>query len=266
MRLFAVPRRALFTCMVLGAMFLVAINGCSDDDDDDNPVNPGGGSSTQLTGAFVGATDGGKISITIPLASTALAPRLGGSPAAVTATGVLSPVSGGTINLAGAYDPETNILGLTGGTPGSEYTFDGQYEVGTISGITGDFVGPNGSGGFATAVGGSGTVFTYCGTYTNASDETGNLNLLIVGTTVAGGVVTNLTLYGFEGTVTGTAPNQTITVNDEVEPGIVVNATASLNATTGVISGGTYTITVEGTETDSGTWQGSTACSTPPTK
>ena len=263
MRLFTVPRRALFTCLVLGAMSLVAINGCSDDDDDDNnPVNPPGGSSTTLSGAFVGSTDGGKVSISIPLASGSLAPRFHNAAAVVNATGTLSPVSGGTVSLTGTYDEAQNVIALTGGG----YTLGGLYEVGSISGITGNFDGPNGTGGFAAAIGGSDAVKTYCGTYTNSLDETGNLNLLIVGTTVAGGVaVGDGTIYGFEGTVTGTAPDQTITVNDEVDTGIFLQATADLNATTGAITNGTWMVMEGEVMTDQGSWQGSTACSTPPT-
>ena len=241
-------------------MSLVAINGCSDDDDD-NPVNPGTPQSTQLTGAFVGAGDGGRMTVTIPLASSALAPRLGGS-APVNVTGTLSPDAGGTVNLTGSYDADGDAIVLAGGG----YTLAGLYDgTAPVAGIAGDYTGPNGTGGFAVAVGGSSTVSVYCAEYEGQSDS-GRLNLIIVGNTVNGGVaLTNGTIYGFEGTVTGIAPNQTITVNDEVETGIVVAAQASLNSTTGQITNGTYTITVEGLEEDSGTWQGSTSCMTAPT-
>lgn len=262
MRLFAVPRRAFLTCVVLGAMSLVAITGCSDDDDDDGPVNPPGGQSTAFSGMFAGTVDGGTMTVSIPLASGLLAPRFNRAAAVVNATGTLSPTAGGTITLTGTYDESSNTIALGG----SNYTFAGTYDpAAAIPGITGTYDGPTDIGGFAAAVGGSGTVTIYCGTWLNASKESGILNLMVVGTNVSGVAVVNGTPYSFQGTVAGTSPNQTVSISQEIDTGVVLTADADLNSASGVIANGTWAIAVEEVPTDSGTWQGSTTCSTPPT-
>jgi hypothetical protein len=258
MRLFAIPRRALFTFVALGLVTLVALQGCSDDDDD-NPMDPGA-QSTQLTGTFVGSGDGGTMTVTIPLASTALAPRLGGSALShdVAVTGVLSPDAGGTINLTGTYSEETDTLYVTGGG----YVMGGEYEpAGSIPGIVGVYLGPSGAGAFGLAVGGSSTVTVYCGTYVNDDlSATGRLNTIVVGSEVAGAAVVEGEPVGFEGAITGTAPDQTISVNQDIGNGAVLIAEGDLNATTGEITNGTWRIEVDTVITDFGTWSGSTAC------
>lgn len=263
MRLFAVPRRALFLCATLALLSLVAF-GCSDDDDD-NPMDPGPGTqSTQLTGTFAGANDGGKMTVTIPLAPAALAPRLGGPALThdVAVTGTLLPDAGGTVGLTGIYNEETDSLYVTGGG----YVMGGEYDpAGPIPGIAGVYLGPSGAGGFGLAVGGSGTVTVYCGTYVNDDlTASGRLNMVVVGNAVAGAAIVQGEVRGFEGAITGTAPNQTISVNQDIGDGAFLIAEGDLNATTGEITNGTWRIEVETVISDFGTWQGSTTCQSIP--
>jgi hypothetical protein len=273
MRLFAIPRRPLFLGAAL--LTLVALQGCSDDDDD-NPMDPGG-QSTELSGIYVSHYDGGKMTVTIPLASAALAPRLGGSALAhdVAVTGLLSPDLGETVDLTGTYNEETDSLYATGTNPGfsSPYLMWGKYEpVGSVPGIAGHYQGPNAPGGFVLAAGGSGTVTAYCGvTIIDGETSTGRINLIVVGTQMAGAVIVYTgelgleRLYHIQGTITGTAPNQTITVNqilgdqDPVD-GLILIAEGTLDATAGTITNGTWELQLEGTTTDFGTWDGSTSC------
>jgi hypothetical protein len=263
MRLFAVPRRALFLCATLALLSFVAF-GCSDDDDDDNPMDPGPGTqSTQLTGTFVGSNDGGTMTVTIPLASAALAPSTTDPALAhdVAVTGTLSPDAGGTIGLTGIYNEENDSLYVTGGG----YVMGGEYDpAGPIPGIAGVYLGPSGAGGFGLAVGGSGTVTVYCGTYVNDDlSASGRLNVVVVGNLVSGAAVVEGEVVGFEGTITGTAPDQTISVNQDVGEGAILIAEGDFNATAGTITNGTWRIEVETVITDFGTWSGSTSCQQP---
>lgn len=239
------------------ALCLFSFSGCGDDDDD-NPVHPGGGTpSTQLTGTFVGENEGGLMSLAIPLAQADLAPPLGAGPTrvhSVTASAVLSPDVGGVVNLTGVYDEEADSLYLSG----QGYTLDGHYDsAGPVPAIVGDYTGPNGAGLFGCAVGGSGTVHVYCGTFVNESQtSTGRLNLVTIGDHVRGLVAFEGEIVAFEGTSTATSTVRTIAVNQELVAGRVLIASGTIDLNTGE-AGGNWRIEVIGV-VDFGTWDAST--------
>ena len=257
MRLLAAFRRALIFSATLGILALVALQGCSDDDDD-NPVDPGTG-ATEFTGAYAGSVDGGRMSVTIPLGPSVLAPRLGGNAGAheVTVTGALFPDTGDTVGLTGTYSEESDALLLTGV---GGYEFEGAYEpTATIPGIEGTYTGPNGSGSFGLAQGGTSTVQAYCGTYSNLGPTARRLHLVVVGSAVSGGIILEQGMATFEGTVTsGIVPQ--ITINQDLGNGTALIATGSLEADFGRITNGTWEIQDEGVTVDSGIWSADTTC------
>ena len=253
MRLLAVSRRAVFACATLGLLSLVGIQGCSDDDED-NPVNPGP-TSTQLTGTYANANEGGQMSISISSGTLAPALRAGAlathtiaASGSLTAEGTTTPTP-----LTGNYSEETDSLYLTGGG----YDMAGHYD-GTTSTITGGYSGPNGVGFFSCAVGGSNAIQVYCGAFesTMNSGVVGRWNVVISGSQLSGiGAVTGGGLYEFTGTVTGTGTTRTVAVNQDLGSGVTLTADGTLDTSTDQI-GGTYALDDNGTPSDAGNWTG----------
>jgi hypothetical protein len=236
----------------------LALTGCGDDDDgDQNPVNPGTGDPTLFTGTFVGATEGGLMTMYIELPQAELAPSLAGRTAepGAPAFGVLSPDVGGTINLSGTYNQETDSLRLSG----SGYTVMGHYDpAGPVPGIIGPYTGPGGAGFFGCAVGGSNAVQVYCGMYTDLlATKSDRWNLAIIGGAVRGLAYYGVDVLNFEGTATGTGNTRTIAIQQDLGGGAVLIADGTLNTTTGDV-GGDWRIEIGSTVDDSGTWDAST--------
>ena len=256
MRLFADPRRALILCLVLSSVLAFGLIGCSDDDDDDNPVNPGP-PSTELSGTYASAAEGGTMSITI--AAEALAPALRAGALAthtIAASAALYPEgTTTTIPLTGSYSEESDTLNLTGGG----YTMVGEYD-GTSSSITGAYTSPNGPGFFSCAVGGFNTIQVYCGAFesTMSPGSTGRWNVVISGTQLHGvGAEVGGGAFAFSGTATGTGTTRTIAVNHEIVEGVTLTADGQLDTNTGAMNG-TYAIDDLGVPNDAGTWTGGT--------
>lgn len=237
MRLFAVPRRALFLRAALGLLTLVALQGCSDDDDD-NPMDPGS-QSTELSGTFANGLEGGHMSITIPLATGNLAPaRLAGSALAhdVVVTGALYSDQGDTIGLTGTYNEEADSLLLTGGG----YTLEGKYDAAAaIPGIAGVYSGPNGGGYFGCAVGGNSAILTMCGNLQDlGSTYSERWNMVVAGDVVAGlAVMEDGEIIPFEGTLTGSSPNRTLAVDQNLGDGRSLVAAGTVSTATGAGQG-----------------------------
>lgn len=260
MRPRAVAPRILPVWIGLLMLCCLALSGCGDDEDDDgNPVNPGGNTGTDptlFTGAFVGATEGGLMTMWIELPRAELAPGPAGKTAepGAPAFAILSPDIGGTINLSGTYYEKTDSLRLFG--PG--YMMTGHYDpAGPVPGIIGSYIRTGGSGLFGCAVGESNTVQVYCGTYQDqATTYSARWNVAIIGGNLRGLAVIDGEVVGFEGTATGTGTTRTIAIHQDLG-GAVLIADGTLNTTTGDI-GGNWRIEVGSTVDDSGTWEGST--------
>lgn len=171
---------------VVSAIWIaLALAGCSNDTNDDGIIGPpaNGSQSTQLTGVFANTSVSGLLDVTID--TSPLAPAWQRASAAnVTALGTLSPDVGGTVNLSGTYDPDTDSLRLTGGG----YTLAGVYLPGGVPPrLTGRFTGPLGAGSFVALAGSRTAVRTFCATYENQDASLwGTLNFAISGTTVTG--------------------------------------------------------------------------------
>ena len=229
-----------------------ALAGCSDDDED-NPVNPT--PSTQLTGPFAGAGDGGLMTLTIPLVAADLAPvRPAGAVVAhdVEALATLSLDSGGgPVNLSGTYNEESDSLNLTG----QGYTVVGQYGPAEPF-IAGSFTGPLGNGLFSCAIGGRGAIAVYCGEHVNsAQTSTGRWHIAISGTTAFGfAVIDSETIY-YEGTVTGTGGVRSIVVRQDLGNGVELLVDGTLNTANDDVWG-EWVLETNDMLDDHGTWDG----------
>ena len=250
---------------VLALAGLLTWVGCSDDDESNNG---GGTPTTSMSGAFVGAGDGGKLTVTI--ASTTLAPGLraakaqwgaggakilgAGSVAShgIGASGSADLDGGSVVTLSGTYSDETDTLNLTGGG----YTFVGEYDD-TGPAIFGAYAGPNGVGLFGVVQGGGVQVF--CGSFVNTgATVNGRLNLIIRGDEVGGAGVPEGSSEGagFEGTVTGTGNPRTVTLGGETGGGESFTATGDWDTTANTITG-TWEQSDGVNVLDSGTWEAS---------
>ncbi|HET9253391.1 MAG TPA: hypothetical protein VFP58_14850 [Candidatus Eisenbacteria bacterium] len=253
-------RRSMFALVL--ALCAIGFTGCSDEDDD-NPVDPGS-SSTELTGAFANANEGGQMSITIPLPTGNLAPaRLAGSALAhdVSVTGTLYPDTGDTIGLTGIYNEEANSLVLSGGG----YTLSGAYDAAnTPPGVAGTYSGPNGTGIFGCAVGGSSSVLVLCGSLTDLGvTYTERWHLVVAGNAAAGvAIMEDGEIIPFEGTVGGVSPGRTLSVNHDLGDGrsLIASGTVYTNAE---ISNGTWELD-EGTIADPMGFWSAHDCENPP--
>lgn len=250
------PRRVMLCLLLFVALSLLPFAGCSNTE---NPVTPGGGgpTSTSLTGLFVGAGDGGKLTLTI--ASASLAPTLRAASLGadvVSATGILDPDgTGATIPLSGTYDTATDTLNVSGGG----YVLLGFLEkTGTISG---DYSGPNGSGVFGTFVGSSSATKVFCGSFENATMTiSGRWNLAAVGNNVGGfgaadaGGVTQT--FGLNGSATGTSNPREIMLTGSLGNDSL-SAAGNWDTTTDQVQG-TWDRFANGTvdPVDTGTWVG----------
>jgi len=262
MRLHSLCSR-LSTLAVVLSLCAIGFTGCSDDDDD-NPMDPGTG-STEFTGTFANAAEGGQLSITIPLATGDLAPaRLAGSALAhdVAVTGALYSDVGDTIGLSGTYNEEANSLVLTGGG----YTLTGTYDAASSpQGIAGSYTGGNGAGIFGCAVGGSSSVLVLCGTLTDLGlTYSERWNMIVAGNAVAGlAVMEDGEIIPFDGTLGGVSPGKSLSVDHDLGDGrsFVASGTVYESAE---ISNGTWELD-SGTIADpNGLWSGQDCESPPP--
>jgi len=253
-------RLSLFAAIL--ALFAIGFTGCSDDDDD-NPLNPGPGSST-FTGTYVNGSEGGQVSISIPLVAADLAPaRLAKGALAhdVTATGAFYTEEGDTIGLSGTYNEEANSLVMTGGGYSLAGTYDASHSP---QGIAGTYTGPNGTGIFGAAAGTSSSVTVLCGSFSDIGTSfEERWNLIVAGDAVAGvAVMGDGEIIPFEGTLTGVSPGRTLVVADNLGDGrtMIASGTVYENAQ---ISTGQWELD-EGTVADPNGFWNAQDCDTPP--
>lgn len=222
-------------CALLAAVTLVGGAACGGD---------GGGGPSGQTSSFVGivSVDDGSAtgSLAVTIQSGTLAPPAGAGAALrvpVNATGTLT--LGGTTSLTGTYDPDTDILALTGGG----YTFGGGFDG--VDRLEGIWTGPGTSGTFVTTSGSSGVA--YCGTYTatDGSGDSGTFSIVVTGTIVRGEAYssTDQVPIPLDGVINGNA----ITIDNPLSANPL--ATGTRNGTT---VSGTYDDGQGGT----GTWTG----------
>ena len=242
--------------------------GCSDDEENKNGGTPT--PTTTMTGAFVGAGDGGRLSVTV--STTTLAPArpsaklqwgagggriLGSGSVAehnVGATGSLDLDGGAVVGLSGTYSDETDSLNLTGGG----YTLLGAYDAtGAVGAITGAYAGPNGIGVFIAVNTASSNVTTFCGTFVNAGATlSGRINVIVVGNEAGGAAFPegDPEGAGFEGTVTAIGTlDRNITLSGDSGSGPFTLA-GVWDTTTNTITG-TWEQSDGISVVDSGTWE-----------
>jgi hypothetical protein len=227
--------RKTASVLLTGAFVLIGA-ACSDS-------GGGGGGTPQIT-TFVGVassgdgTTSGSISITVQ--TTTLAPPTATGPsvrAPANATGTL--VMGGSTSLTGSYDPDTDILALSGGG----YTFGGGFDG--VDRLEGLWSGPgNTSGTFVTSL--STNAVAFCGTY-DADDQSdsGTFSFVIAGTVVRGEAYSSVdqTPIALDGVVNGNA----ITI---YFPG------TTTPLATGTRSGNNVSGTYDDGQGGTGTWSG----------
>jgi hypothetical protein len=206
----------------------------------------GNGGGGQTLSKFVGivSTDDGSMSgsITVTVQTATPAPPVPTGPslmAPVTASGTLQ-LGGTQTSLTGTYDPDTDILAITGGG----YTFGGGFDG--VDRIEGLWTGPgNITGTFVTTQSNSGTAF--CGTFIQDDQmDSGTFSFVISGNTLRGEAVSSVNndVTPLEGAVSGNAitiyfPGTTIALAVGTRSGTTVSGTFDdLEGTTGTWSGG----------------------------
>jgi hypothetical protein len=226
-------------CALLSAVTLVGGAACGGDG------NGGGGPSGQ-TSSFVGIVSVDDGSATGSLAVTIQSATL--APPATARASLLDPVNatgaltlGGTTALTGTYDPDTDILALTGGG----FTFGGGFDG--VDRLEGIWTGPGGtSGTFVTTSGSSGVA--YCGTYTatDGSGDSGTFSIVITGGIVRGEAYssTDQVPIPLDGTISG----NTITIDNPLSANPLATGTRSGNTVSGTYDDG---------QGGTGTWTGS---------
>jgi hypothetical protein len=249
-------RRSLLRWLLVPATLgVLVVAGCSDDDDDDD-VNPP--TQTAMAGSFAGGTsETGTLSITINSGTLA-----GQIRSQTPATSIVRPAGtvvviasgtldlegvGGTVELAGSYNTDTDSLFLSGGG----YTLRGR-RTNTVAGqsIEGLYDGPVGSGAFFLLAGAGVPLQTYCGAYTsNAAADSGFFHVTIRETSLTGFVLSKNDpgdIVRLNGDVTGTGTVLDVTIED---PDGVPLAEGTWDTSTDTMSG-TY-----GYAGDTGTWE-----------
>jgi hypothetical protein len=227
-------------CALVAAGVLVGGAACGGDG------NGGGGPSGQ-TSSFVGivSVDDGSAtgSLAITIQSGTLAPPAAAGASAldpVNATGTLT--LGGTTALTGTYDPDTDILAITGGG----FTFGGGFDG--VDRLEGIWTGPGGtSGTFVTTAGSSGVA--YCGTYAaDDQSDSGTFSIVITGGIVRGEAYssTDQVPIPLDGTISG----NTIAID---------NPLSTTPLATGTRTGNTVSGTYDDGQGGTGTWTG-TVC------
>jgi sugar lactone lactonase YvrE len=222
-------------------------------------TGPTTGAAAKYEGVLAGGTGENGV-LTITVAATTSAPSLsygaphadaahGGASSASNATGTITFVGGGgTVNVTGTLDRSTGSLSVAG----NGYTFTGSLVNGVLGG---NYVGPNGSGLFATLTSATTSVLKFCGTYSGVDSNNpafhfhGIWDLSLVGSTFAGA-----------GVSVTPDPHPTFLLRGTLQ-GTTITLTASKD---GVVTG-TETGTLSGNTVSGGTayetWQGSTdAC------
>ena len=170
---------------------------------------------------------------------------------AVPATAVM-----GTEALSGFYNPETDSLNLVG-LP--IQTLAGKYdEAAAVPGMYGRCRLQVGSGLFGCVVGDANTVKVLCGSFENEGQTaSGQWNLIVKGSGVVGMAMSNDGQeIRFEGMATGTGTTRSITLSGSDDQGGTLTATGTLDVTTYTVSNGAWSIEVDSTPGDSGTWGG----------
>lgn len=229
-------RRRLLTCLAT-TLLLAPLTACGSDS------NGGGGGGGGNNATFLGiissndASESGSLSVTVSTAAPSPPLPTGMALASVTATGALSMVGGGAINLTGTYDDVSKALDVSGGG----YTFSGSYDG--IGRLEGTYAGPSTQGVFVTAKADAKTT-AYCGTF--AGDDQGVWNFVIDGSTILGQAVSSSS--GTNAPLDGSISGNAITI---LFPGTqTVLATGSRSGTH--VSGNW----ADPNSTDVGTWTG----------
>ena len=253
---FLLERRA-FPLFLTALLALTVLSDCGTEKK--NPVSTDGGGTTPTTyttlhGIFAGASDGGRLSLSI--ATGSLARSLGGD-MTVPVTGTIAPTGGTAVALAGTYNPATDTL-LVGATG---YALLGVYEpIDPFPSISGTYHSPAGFGTFGCAAGESSAVKIFICTFAESNQQiTGRFNLAAVDTIIAGVAFpdggTEDDYHFFKGTVERTGYPRAIVLHGDNGQN-VFDAIGEWNPNTDE-AGGTWTVTDTSVpETYSGTWSG----------
>jgi hypothetical protein len=229
----------------LALVALVAAGACTSS----STGGTSGGSTTTWVGLVQGSDgiESGSLSITAQTASPAMGRPGGGISLAagdVTATGTYKRTSPSpaTVDLSGTYNPDSNLLDVSG----SGYTFTGTYD--NSSQLEGNFTGPSGNGNFVTEKN-TANAQVFCGTFSGG--DAGTWSIVVQGGEVHGQAQSSTPdepAIPLDGVVSG----NTIT--------IYVPGSTTVVLATGTISGTTASGTWDNHAGQSGTWTGSTSC------
>ncbi|HTS88386.1 MAG TPA: hypothetical protein VMG41_07850 [Gemmatimonadales bacterium] len=209
----------------------------------DSTPKGGGGGGGGNTATFLGilssddATESGSVQLTVSTGSLDIPAPTAVAFSAVTASGSVKLVGGGTVSVTGSYDQDANSISVSG----SGYSFTGAYDGNNR--LEGTYTGPSTQGTFVTALADANTA-AFCGTYTG--DDQGVWNFVIDGAAVLGQAVSSAT--GSSAPLDGSISGNNISI---LFPG-----TQQVLAT-GTRSGSTVSGTwADPNSTDHGTWAG----------
>ncbi len=212
-----------------------------------------------------GSSASGLVVVSIPVASARLGgmdrPRVSASTAAlgsVLAVGTLRYLGETPTQVAGFYDPDTKVLSLESGTPGTGFSSQVTLTSSTFDGAFSD--GSNGRSGLISLFATSGATppITFCGSFLStdptAGSDAGTWNVVVNGSAITGFKNSANAFNTLSGTVSGRSITLDILTGVPPDLTSVGQASATLSSDNASLAG-TYT---DGST--SGTWTASTTC------
>ena len=209
---------------------------------------------TPFAGAFLNASESGRITFSIDAAPLARGRDAAQAPIPVTGRATFGGGSG--IDLSGTYDAASDTLILAG----TGYQFVGRLLPGAPSAeIAGSYIGLNGTGSFDALAGASSATEIHCGTFDSTYLlETGPFNLVLSGSRAIALMLPGGTTRArrLTGTISGTVSPLQIDLAYADTTGLAITASGSLDLVL-AHSTGTWSSTQGGSPHDNGTWSGS---------
>jgi hypothetical protein len=187
---------------------------------------------TAFAGVYASGSEAGRLDLTI--AHTDLNPR---REDLIDAGGRLTAAGGGSLGLAGTYEPTSRVVYLTGG----RYVVNGyvEEEAGRAPYFEGEFFGPHSAGGHILMPASTAAPAVLCGSY--GGDDTGRWSVVVGADGAAGAVLGSALQRGDHHVLTGRLDGTDLTLAEEAEDwaaaGNALTASGAFDSTRGAAQG-----------------------------